>query len=540
MNRHLQKIINDSKDIKNQCVQWFKELSRTKQIAIVAAVILLLVVLVRAFGEDAVTEETVKIPREVTLSLVSDLANDESAIPLLGTVTSTSEATIRAESSGKLTRVYKKLGDYVVAGQVIAEFENSGERAAVLQAEGAYEQAKAARDISRINSNTTSSSLSDAKTNSLNTISGVYVTMDDAIRVKTDTGYTNPRNADVKFSVAIPDANLVFTLESSRRSIETILKSREARNKTLTQGSDLLSELDSLQNELQTIKTYLDALATAYSKALPDTAYSQADIDSGKIQINAARTGIAGALSSLSGSRASLRASIAAAETAEKTVNQDSNSVSIATADAQVKQALGSYNAALSRLEKTVIRSPITGTLNSLSIQTGDFVSSFTEIAVVSNNGALEVVAYVTEDDAKRISVGNKVTIDTAVQGIITRIASAIDPRTKKIEVRVGITDDKKSLVNGQSVRIEVGPSVKNQITVVTGPITIPLSALKLTPNGAYVFTVTSSSSLVAIPVKEGAILGEEIQILSGLTGSESIVLDARGLKEGILVTVKE
>lgn len=540
MNRHLQKIINDSKDIKNQCVQWFKELSRTKQIAIVAVVILLLVVLIRAFGEDAVTEETVKIPREVTLSLVSDLANDESAIPLLGTVTSTSEATIRAESSGKLTRVYKKLGDYVVAGQVIAEFENSGERAAVLQAEGAYEQAKAARDISRINSNTTSSSLSDAKTNSLNTISGVYVTMDDAIRVKTDTGYTNPRNADVKFSVAIPDANLVFTLESSRRSIETILKSREARNKTLTQGSDLLSELDSLQNELQTIKTYLDALATAYSKALPDTAYSQADIDSGKIQINAARTGIAGALSSLSGSRASLRASIAAAETAEKTVNQDSNSVSIATADAQVKQALGSYNAALSRLEKTVIRSPITGTLNSLSIQTGDFVSSFTEIAVVSNNGALEVVAYVTEDDAKRISVGNKVTIDTAVQGIITRIASAIDPRTKKIEVRVGITDDKKSLVNGQSVRIEVGPSVKNQITVVTGPITIPLSALKLTPNGAYVFTVTSSSSLVAIPVKEGAILGEEIQILSGLTGSESIVLDARGLKEGILVTVKE
>lgn len=540
MNRHLQKIVSDSRDIKNQTLQWFKELSRPKQFAIGVGILVLLIVVVRAFGDDVVKEDVVKAPREVTLSLVSDLANDESAIPLLGTVTSTSEATIRAESSGKLTRVYKKLGDYVAAGQVIAEFENSGERAAVLQAEGSYDQAKAARDISRINSNTTSSSLSDSKTNSLNTISSVYVIMDDSIRVKTDAGYTNPRNADVRFSVAIPDANLVFTLESSRRSIETILKSRESRNKTLTQGSDLLLELDSLQNELQTIKTYLDTLATAYSKALPDTAYSQSDIDSGKIQINIARTSIGGALSSVSGSRASLRASIAATEAAEKTVNQDSSSAAIATADAQVKQALGSYNAALSRLEKTVIRSPITGTLNSLSIQTGDFVSAFTEVGVVSNNGALEVVAYVTEDDAKRISVGNKVMVDTSVQGVVTRIASAIDPRTKKIEVRVGITDTAKSLVNGQSVRIAVGPKVRAQTTPTTGPLTIPLSALKLTPNGAYVFTVTASSSLIAIPVQEGAILGEEIQILTGLTGTESIVIDARGLKEGMVVTIKE
>jgi hypothetical protein len=38
--------------------------------------------------------------------------------------------------------------------------------------------------------------------------------------------------------------------------------------------------------------------------------------------------------------------------------------------------------------------------------------------------------------------------------------------------------------------------------------------------------------------VKEGAILGEQIQILEGLTGSEVIVVDARGLKEGMTVTV--
>ena len=58
----------------------------------------------------------------------------------------------------------------------------------------------------------------------------------------------------------------------------------------------------------------------------------------------------------------------------------------------------------------------ITGTLNSLSIETGDFISAFTEVAVVSNNGAFEVVSYVTEDDARRIAVGNEVMIDNTVK----------------------------------------------------------------------------------------------------------------------------
>ena len=88
-----------------------------------------------------------------------------------------------------------------------------------------------------------------------------------------------------------------------------------------------------------------------------------------------------------------------------------------------------------------------------MSIKTGDFISPFTEIAVVSNNGALEVLAYATEDDAASLSVGNSVSLEKNVTGVITRIAPALDPRTKKIEVRIGITSGTGALINGQSVR---------------------------------------------------------------------------------------
>lgn len=523
--------------MKSQGWTWYREQPLWRQI-IGAILVVVAMYLIASLGKETdLAPEEVKAPRTVNVAGVSELANSDTSLPLFGMVTSTSEATIRSESSGKLTKVYKRLGDYVSAGAVIAEFENSGERAAVLQAEGAYDSAKAARDIAKINSGTTDSSLVEAKNNALNSINSAYISMDDVIRVKTDGVYTAPRTENAKFIMLVPDSSLVLSIEAKRKTIETALVTRDTRNRTLSNTSDLIAELNTIQGEVQIIKTYLDDLSTAYSKAIPGSAYSQESIDAGKASVSAARNSIAGSLSSIITSRTSLNASIAAQEVAGKTSGD--NSGNTASADANVKQALGAYNAALSRLEKTVIRSPINGTLNSLSIGTGDFISAFTEIGLVSNNGALEVVSYVTEDDAKRVQVGNQVTIDATAKGIVTRVASAIDPKTKKIEVRIGITDKTVALVNGQSVQVVV-TKARQVVTTTSGPIKIPLSSLKLTPNGAFVFMVSATSSLVALPVKEGAILGDEIQILSGLDGTETIVTDARGLKADMVVTVKE
>lgn len=537
MNRHLEKIIRDASDMRVQTWRWYREQPKWRQYVEAAVLVLVIVVGVRALTGDKIEEAPEKANRVVSVSPVSELANSDTELPLLGTITSTSEATIRSESSGKLTRVYKKLGDSVTAGQIIAEFDNAAERAAVLQAEGAYDAAKAARDIARINSGNTSSSLAEAKTNALNAIYSAYNSMDDVVRVKTDVYFNSPRFETAALLPSVPDAQLQYSVEAERKSIEKTLTGRAARNKSLTTESDLVAELNTIQNEVSTVKTYIDDLSSAISKAIPDVNYSQSSLDNARTVLSVARASIGSAVSSVSASRTSLNSAIAAQQVAGKTTGDSSGAT--ATADANVKTALGAYNATLARLENTIIRSPISGTLNSLSIHTGDFIPQFTQVAVVSNNGALEVVTYVTEEDAKRIQAGNNVLIDNAIKGVVTRVASAIDPTTKKIEVRIGIIDKNVSLVNGQSVRVVITKE-KQVVTTNSGPITIPIAALKLTPNGAYVFTVSATSSLVAVPVKEGAILGDQIQIISGLIGTESIVTDARGLKEGMMVTLKE
>ncbi len=59
-----------------------------------------------------------------------------------------------------------------------------------------------------------------------------------------------------------------------------------------------------------------------------------------------------------------------------------------------------------------------------------------------------------------------------------------------------------------------------------------------MTPNGALVFSVQNGIAHEH-KVTTGALFGENIEIKEGLTRDMIIALDARGLKEGISVTIK-
>ncbi len=548
MNKHLQKITNDTRDIFSQLRAWFLELSRPKQIGIIILTILIITTLGRAMLREETTNDVTKSPRAVTLSSVSDLSANTSRISLLGTVTSVNEATLRAESGGELRIVYRKLGDYVSAGQIIAEFENAGERAAVTAAEGGYEQAKATRDVARITKNSSENSLADTKTSAVNTITSTYNSLDDAVRVKSDQLFVNPNNAQAELLPTVPDQMLTIKINNERVALERVLTTRAARNKTITQDGDLIAELILLETETKQVKTFLDDVALALSKAIPNTTFSQASLDSAKINITAARSQVNGALTSIVGSRSALNASLASSEIAQTNYSDTTNGITSASSDAQVKSALGNYQGALARLEKTRVRSPISGTLNSLSIKTGDYIAPYTEIGVVSNNGALEVVAYGTEEDMRQLTVGAKVSINETASGVVTKVATALDPRTKKIEVRVGITSGGQTLVNGGSVRVNIARPTANvqAIKTPTSKIEIPIAALKITPQGSFIFTIKESTTtpnegiLVAHKVTEGALLGDKIQIIEGITPSMMIVTDVRGLQDGKAVTIKE
>jgi len=204
----------------------------------------------------------------------------------------------------------------------------------------------------------------------------------------------------------------------------------------------------------------------------------------------------------------------------------------VSSANAQVKQALGSLRAAQANYNKTILRSPIAGVVNSLAIQTGDFVSGFQTVAEVANNDALEITTFVGQSDRALLEAQQEVRIEGGILGVVSAIAPAVNTATGKIEVQIQSTSP--DLLNGDTVIITLDSQVD-----ATGDTTIqvPLTAVNSLLQPVWVYSVTDNV-LVAHDVTIGPVRDVYIEILSGITPDMEIVVDARGLNEGERVTV--
>ena len=72
-----------------------------------------------------------------------------------------------------------------------------------------------------------------------------------------------------------------------------------------------------------------------------------------------------------------------------------------------------------------------------------------------------------------------------------------------------------------------------------TKEIIVPISALKITTDGIFVFTLDELNMLTQHKVAVGSIVGSGIIVFSGITSDMEIVLDARGLQRGQEVVIK-
>lgn len=474
---------------------------------IIIAVSLLVILIVgsaiwRMASSDAVPESARGL-REVTVSSVADLMSGGGSLSVVAEVQSVNEAKISAEGSGRVARVHAELGERVSAGQVLAEIENASERALVLQAEGVLDAAKAAAGGSR--------------GSALATVLGAYASVDNAINDAVNQINTDPADSSPTFSVSTRNTLALAEMENLRPKMDVILERHSSKASTLTTSSDFSAELKLLEDELLQVNSYLDTVLQV--------------LNSGVVRPDISAATISAYVADVSSARSAVTASLSAVIAARTTLDPQG---AVSASSASVKQAQGAYNAALANLEKTIIRSPIFGTLNHFTIKLGDTVAALQQVAIVSNNGALEAVMYVTESNRNRLKVGQKVSIEGA-SATITKIAPALDPVTGRIEVRVGLPAN-LSFTNGEAVRVELAKS-DTPVTAVEGPITIPITAIKIEADRTIVFTV-SDGKLAIKEVKIGKLSGESVQVNEGLTLDDEIVVDARGLKDGQEVVV--
>jgi len=459
-------------------------------------------------------EVTDKQLRTVDILRVSNITGG-ATINLVGTVEAVSEVNLQSEASGRITRTYVSLGETVKAGQRIATIENASEYASLLQAEGSYEVALA-------NAVRTGLSAESVYTSALSNYRSAFVTIQDVMQ-NTVSSFFTPQNQS---SFDLTD----YSWE--RRLINYDLNDWKELTATLSADSGLITNIAEAELLTQRVSDLTDVIfQNLISKEkTTDDGTLQTQIEVYKSSLSAARTKIGNAQSTLRNARTSIT-------NADSELAGSGNTIS--SADGGIKQALGVLRSAQANYAKTIITTPIAGTVNAISIKSGDYVGNLSPIAVVANNNALEITAFISESERNRVAVGSNVIIEEKFEGTVSNISPAINPSTKKVEIKIQTTATELS--NGDTVRLSISSESDQEVPADTATdIIVPITALKVETDRIVIFTVSSEGILEAHTVSEGPLLGSSIIINSGVTSDMEIVIDARGLNEGDQVLVAE
>ncbi len=493
---------------------------------------LFLVILIAGRFLLADAEPAIEAPSDtaqlVTLVTPAEVTARE-ASAFVGTVRAVSEAQIQNEVAGRVTAVAVRPGDEIGAGAVVATLENSAQRAAVLQAEGAYESALAAAAQSETGVESAQASLEQAQNTAVTAVQSAASSYSNVLLNTIDVFFANP-------STLIPgvriDSSQTPTLNSGRVALQDSLSTLTSQANALTTEADLATVISSAESVGAELLILLDILITDVQQAAASDTLAGQPVSNYGGTLATARSTVVSNQGSLTSARTGLTQAEAALLQAEQ-AGLGSDTVTSA-ADAQVKSALGSLRAAQAQLSKTILRTPIAGTVNDVAVNAGDFIGAFTQVAEVANNGSLEVAFFVTEAEALSLLVGQELQIGSA-SGTIVSIAPAVNQATQKTEVRATVSDS--TLTNGSSVTVRPVTSELPSITDET--VWLPLTAVRFTATDGSVFVV-ENETLVLKPVTLGRIKGSTVEITSGVTFTEAVVADARGLTVAQTVTVAE
>ncbi len=492
----------------------------------IAAVILLLGLTASVFfgpgGEPVV--EVLPAATTVEVASVRELASG-SSFSAVGTVTAISEARLETEAGGRVVSVTTEIGARVAAGQVLATLENSAERAALVQAEGSYEAAVAGAKQSDSGVRGASTGLENARNTAKAAVRASLTDVSSVIVKSIDPFFSDPNSFVPGLRI---DGN-AQVLNAERVAYQKLLPEWQTQINGLT-DENLYDQIATAETQVTRTIAFVELFVAQTNNAdRNDTLFG--------VPTNSLTNGLLAESARLNTTLQALKAAktgLADAEEALARATIGGTSADVSLANAQVKIALGSLQAAQAAYQKTIVRSPISGVVNALYLKAGQYVGSGQPAAIVANNNGLEIATAINQEESANLAIGDEVVIDGTASGTVTAIAGAVDPTTGKIAVKVSVADDSE-LQNGSTATV----LFINENSSTETKIMIPLSSVKMTGSGPVVFKVTDENTLSGRSITLGAISGESVIVEEGIALEDQIVVDARGLKEGQAVTAE-
>lgn len=199
-------------------------------------------------------------------------------------------------------------------------------------------------------------------------------------------------------------------------------------------------------------------------------------------------------------------------------------------AEAAYRVALAAVEEAQTMLQYTAIRAPFSGVITAKLADVGDLALPGKPLLVLDDPRALQVEVFVPESLIDRVALGDPLMVRVPgrkgeITGRVSEVAPAADPATRTFRVKIDLPED-AGIRLGQFVRVAIPAGEVHSVRV-------PLPAVVRRGQLDLVFVVADGTAVMRL-VKTGKRVGETIEVLAGLDGGETVVVDgAASLVDG-------
>lgn len=484
--------------------------------------------------EEAVQETEESVAVEVQTPKIGSLTLDTAYI---GTVMPQEQVYVIPKTSGTVTETFFEVGDQVQAGDVLFKIDDEAAQLQMANARAAYESAQAgvtaqnggARDLQNYQTEEQIRQLRES----------LYDTDDQIAELEDNLG--DLRDAGGKLSSAKEQAQAgvdaagtaYYAANNEYESVKNDISTKKDRIESIDKeiaenGStqELLSEKTELETSIIELTARLSELNVKVieTKAAVDQARAgvdqiQAQLDS----IDASKAQIKSGIDQAENGQDTIRDNLSMAEQAYAITQNEIYPQSDAVSAAQLQQASVGIDSAQMQLDFCTVTSPISGIVESVSVEKNGMASAGNPAYIISNRESMTVTFFVAEKAKNVLNIGDPITIERnehIYDGAITEIGTMANAQTKLFQVKASIAGagvGENALPNGVSVKVYATTEKEDS------KLMIPYDSIYFSAGDAYVYCV-ENGQIIRKEVTVGLMSDEEAVIEEGLTEDSQVV----------------
>ncbi len=452
------------------------------------------------------------------------------------------------ENSGEIEKIYVKVGDEVKEGDVLAELETSELEIKLQEAKSnlavsqtkldkllagaSQEEIKVSQtkvENSQIALDVAKQNLKDVYEDALNTLDDVYLKSYNAKNTTESVQTTYFTSTDQQCTQVKENKNKIAAAVSQIRSYLDTAKADPTYGNIDLSLSEIKDELSSISAALKIIRENCE-----------DPNYKNTVSSADKTSLDTHRTNINTAITNIISSQQSITSKDLAVKEAEGDLQTAKDNLALTVAPpreedvnlykAQVEQAKAQVRILENQIQKTVLKSPVSGQITEIKKRVGEMAQPTLQDVLITllPLAPFEIETDIYEEDVVKMAIGNPVDISLVAfpNQILKGKVVTIDPAEKLIEgvVYYKVTIDFEEIPEG------IKPGMTTDVVIKTASKENVLTVLQ--------DAIQNKEGKTIVEVLKGEKF-EEREIEIGLKGSNDIVEVISGLEEGEKVTIR-